>query len=157
MKQSILLLVLFLAGACAVIVDQGQPQTIRALKYEIYVYESTLHFNHGMGKWIWELYFPKKGISCSLEEELDTEGLEEEQTITINKLMWKPRLYAYFSEINNVSKVDEEEVVKPIVEVAVPYALAQEIFALAELDRKRNELTYQLGRKAVEAGILSTK
>lgn len=138
---------IFLALFLALPVATAQePETVRALRYRILVAESALEMSHGGGQWIDELYFPDKGVVANVTSEMVTEAKEF-------STRW--RMHAFPSPIRNKfsETLGGEEKEHATTEVAVPRALAERIFELAELTRRQRELSLHAAEDARKAGV----
>jgi hypothetical protein len=47
--------------------ETAAPQTVRAYRYKVEVYDSALHYSHRIGRWIEEIYFPSHGVVCNVD------------------------------------------------------------------------------------------
>ncbi len=90
--------------------DAAAPQTVRAYRYKVEVYDSPLHFSHRMGRWIEEIYFPDHGVVCNVD---------------FGGFFGRPgRLNAFSSGPRNGDEALEE--------IEIPADLASDIIAMAQ-------------------------
>ncbi len=124
------------------------PETVRALRYRIKIYDSELAVLHNSGRWIQELYFPDQGVVCNVV--VDIEATEK------GELRRYHRMHAFYSPIRNKYRLQfhEKERTAPTQEVQIPYARAQQIFELAELTRRLRQAERTLGAAASASGLL---
>jgi hypothetical protein len=135
----LLLSVLFLEGCSGP--QRGEQSMVKAIRYEVAIADSFTDAAHGSYYLIKEIYFPDRGVVCNLTESTC-------------------RMNAFFSDIRNPSTigvVETQEIKTPTEEILVPADLAEQIFALAELNKKAEELSLSVGKKGREAGILDGK
>jgi hypothetical protein len=131
-------------------VAEGTRETVRALRYKRNAFESMLEFSHGAGTWYEEMYFPEKGIVSTLGWTSSWDEKEEEL-----ELKYKPKLYAYYGDIQNKFAVSfNNEIEQTTEEIQVPEDLAKRIFALAALQKKLGEEQELLGGVTEKAGVL---
>ena len=125
---------------------------VPALRYRVWVVEGALEASHGGGKWIEELYFPAQGIVANVvwETTMRTDGK--------GQFAWDETraAHAFHGEMRNKSSPEwfGTPVEQPTERVEVPNAVAQRIFALADLTRRREQECTSLGDDLDKAGIL---
>ena len=90
--------------------EPAAPQTVRAYRYKVEVYDSPLHLVHRMGRWTEEIYFPGHSVVCNVD---------------FGGLFGRPsHLNAFSSGPRNGDEVLEE--------IAVPADLAADIIDMAQ-------------------------
>jgi hypothetical protein len=152
--------------------DDGEADTVRALKYETQVYRWP-DIAHCDPEWIEELYFPERGIFCNviLESDWDLDGSPPGDEIVFSeegedanpttgrlKTITRHIVSAHYGKIRNVSHLmgGATSESKP-VEVEVPLELAQSIFCIAEMNKLRDMMGERVGKDLVKGGLLIAK
>jgi hypothetical protein len=140
--------VCFFAGAALFLQGcSGSQGTVKALRYEVAVCDSVCDEMHGWYHFIREVYFPDRNVVCNIVRWHPTAG-ESKETY---------EMHAFFSKIRNPSKVgpvETREIQMPTEEILVPNDLARKIFALAELNKRMEEVSANLGMQVFDAKIL---
>jgi hypothetical protein len=141
-------LMLVLAAIAATVLAsraEDAPAPVKAVRYRVRVVESALEATHGGGTWIEELYFPAKGVVANVENDYN-----HENGVAV--------VHAFYGAMRNKSRelLGGPAMEVPTEDVEVPAALAERIFALAELTRRLGDEQRALAEAALAAGTLHT-
>ena len=123
--------------------EPAHPETVRALRYRMTVYRSALDVAHRAGTEIEELWFPEAGIVCNTAPGFASDVLAN----------------AFYGDRRDGDEYrgfedDADAERPPPEEIEVPWEVFEQIRGLADLERRRAELSTALRTELESSEIL---